>query len=1271
MSAFDTPGSAAQRYDALASAPPVNPASMGPSLMDGFGTDLAKVPTDVAGRFAYNLEESVVTPARLAVGHVLGDEDYINAAQDAHLQMQRYYQDNFVAPASVGAASQVLIHGVGIPLVEYMLGAATGTKFVGAGYTALTTFNTAKIAYEAQGLSPLHAGMLAAGQGAVAGGVALIPGGIGIKEGATNAVNALRVGAAQGGINLVTGVGTRAATQAYLADNGYADLAAQVHPFSVAEGVTDAALGSGLGYLHTRYFPHKVAAAKPGENAPPDLRNFGVRADEAAMAPGAPGAEPAAAPAPPAASDVEAANARAEALAAGDIAALGGEGEPPDEGAGGGGVSADVPASPTLDDAMTVNSAGHANVDVAPGPPADVGTMNRHAEAVSASALALMRGDAVSVEGTLQGAHFLDNSPAVEAEHAEHIAHLNLELAAQAHEQDAARAVDLGVPPESLAPVEKPLGLEDVRQDIGREAPAVPSAAAATKRAQKFAKAMTGALLRKIKSLGGINITEAADITGESRQRAVRLAPGLFRNGGAGIDAIADHLFAEGLITPEERDSVDGGVDRARDIVRAALDGEPVMHPDDAIAHAKLVEAAQYAHDTENERAQGRAHPDRFWTDRPDKSLTVEGAHAALDRAGRGEPLGAREQRFVDYAREEAARREADRQELGAADRETQAERAAIMADNTPEELADVGYTDVPMRDQLEVAHLLSYADHLGELDDEANALRASDNAEFPGTHEGHGPGTPGEDSGNGGGTSSAQEGARRYNAGVDDAAGNQRASATDEAIKQARRDPYTQDIFGRALPETATGGTADGGTIPAGDVDVHAGPTVPAREVERGIFATFVKHVTTAIARLGLTHIKSAADAAHVFAYLRKMPQENLVLMTVDKDGKPLAISRHSIGGRASTFVELPTVMGSALRDPRAAGFYVAHNHPSGPNAEKFSEDDLKIHNSLVQAARGGRAEYHGLFAIAGTKYLFTGAHKANVFTDSAGAERGAIPAAARTHAIPIEERRFTRAGKMGDPIRSPADAVHVAREVAKGQEGVVLLGAQHEPVGFLPLDLRSLSNMRGKLADRFWSAIEATNAGAMLAVSQGTIQSVRYGALHNLANFGARAGVRLLDAVTMGDQANLGSALSASSHLQFDEPAPKGAPGAKAEPGAAHDLLTPYSNADILRREQEQQAQSKRDVESAAKAKAKAIADGQRDAFALTGSDRLADQSGQGGLFEPGPAGYGEYPGTHDDPVPRDVVLAADDARIAEAAKAPDVLGAAVQCFLTMGGT
>jgi hypothetical protein len=121
-----------------------------------------------------------------------------------------------------------------------------------------------------------------------------------------------------------------------------------------------------------------------------------------------------------------------------------------------------------------------------------------------------------------------------------------------------------------------------------------------------------------------------------------------------------------------------------------------------------------------------------------------------------------------------------------------------------------------------------------------------------------------------------------------------------------------------------------------------------------------------------------------------------------------------------------------------------------------------------------------------------------------------------------------------------------------------------------------------------------------------------------------------------------------------------------AEAEP------LATYTNQDVIARERVLLAASKRSEAERKTLEAKAIADAQRATFGLSGSDRAADANPeQGSMFEPAPR-FADFPGSPDDPVSRATLMAAADARIAEAdGNGEKAVIAAINCDIVEGGT
>ncbi|MGH8326296.1 MAG: diguanylate cyclase domain-containing protein, partial [Steroidobacteraceae bacterium] len=114
-----------------------------------------------------------------------------------------------------------------------------------------------------------------------------------------------------------------------------------------------------------------------------------------------------------------------------------------------------------------------------------------------------------------------------------------------------------------------------------------------------------------------------------------------------------------------------------------------------------------------------------------------------------------------------------------------------------------------------------------------------------------------------------------------------------------------------------------------AGQLDLYTQrDTRPARAV-RAVGSTLLREVGRFAT--GIHHVRSWLDAAHILAPLRRGPQETMAALVLDKDGKPIAVLRHTIGTSNAANVEFHTLIGAIARVPGAHAFYLAHNHPGG----------------------------------------------------------------------------------------------------------------------------------------------------------------------------------------------------------------------------------------------------------------------------------------------------------------------------------------------------
>lgn len=102
----------------------------------------------------------------------------------------------------------------------------------------------------------------------------------------------------------------------------------------------------------------------------------------------------------------------------------------------------------------------------------------------------------------------------------------------------------------------------------------------------EYADAKRREFLASIINIGGINKSEATDITGESLRRAMQLRPVLFKTNGRTLDDIATAMRDAGYVTD---DSVDGGIAQMREMIRDALEKRPVLTQAQQERYAELL----------------------------------------------------------------------------------------------------------------------------------------------------------------------------------------------------------------------------------------------------------------------------------------------------------------------------------------------------------------------------------------------------------------------------------------------------------------------------------------------------------------------------------------------------------------------------------------------------------------------------------------------------------------------------------------------------------
>lgn len=294
-------------------------------------------------------------------------------------------------------------------------------------------------------------------------------------------------------------------------------------------------------------------------------------------------------------------------------------------------------------------------------------------------------------------------------------------------------------------------------------------------------------------------------------------------------------------------------------------------------------------------------------------------------------------------------------------------------------------------------------------------------------------------------------------------------------------------------------------------DLFVHTPRQARAVSAEaRQRYATEVKSVTTGVFRSGISQVNTWQDAAHIIAPLRKSPQEQVLALVVDGQGKPLRVIRHTIGGVDSAQVYTVPLLGAVSGTPGARAVYFAHNHPSGSIGQ--SNADRSLTSRLHGLLEGSGIEARGMIVVAPQS------RQASYYLPSSDENRDRLPVANRTGAgstlVPQVERQIRRSVAATDAAANPNTAARLVKNAVDSgvQSGLLLLNTKNQIVGTLPISpaemrlLRTGDPSRGTA--RVLSEIERANASAAIIFGGDTA------AQDNLAGLLRQVEMRVLDA-------------------------------------------------------------------------------------------------------------------------------------------------------------
>lgn len=367
-----------------------------------------------------------------------------------------------------------------------------------------------------------------------------------------------------------------------------------------------------------------------------------------------------------------------------------------------------------------------------------------------------------------------------------------------------------------------------------------------------------------------------------------------------------------------------------------------------------------------------------------------------------------------------------------------------------------------------------------------------------------------------------AQHKARRQAAGERAGRGETPPGATVRAREEGRQDQTGGPAESVKVEENAAkyspgvllapSGRVEGGTrarVAPGqgslDFFAPAADPVPVTRAARALAQT--RLVSTGHYATGIKHITGWRDVAHLIAPLRKQPQESLMAVVTDHDGKVLGVIRHTTGTSSQSLIESGVLMGAVARIPGARQVWFAHNHPGGDVSQ--SPEDKTATDLLEHLTRGTGIRNNGMVVVGPGNKL------ASFYHPREGAELvDFVRAKARDQRQAILERRYRKVpGRQeGERVISTTDAVNLA-EASGLKSGLMLFDAKIRHLATLPMSAEEMNKLRtgdpSTGAMRVLQEVERTTAVSAIPFGKDV------GGIANLTQMLQDAKVNVLDAI------------------------------------------------------------------------------------------------------------------------------------------------------------
>ncbi len=277
----------------------------------------------------------------------------------------------------------------------------------------------------------------------------------------------------------------------------------------------------------------------------------------------------------------------------------------------------------------------------------------------------------------------------------------------------------------------------------------------------------------------------------------------------------------------------------------------------------------------------------------------------------------------------------------------------------------------------------------------------------------------------------------------------------------------------------------------------------------------TRVRETQTGTFRSALTRLETAADVAHAVAPLRREAQEVFLAVVTDANDRLVGVARLFKGHKSGVPIDLSTVMSTAHHFPGGRYVWSVHQHPSG--SPRHSAADLNLYAKFRDIFSGTGVHYRGSVVVSRNGEM-------SARTESGEGVPAPITPGIRNKTIPVTEGRLVGAQTDEAPVNE-GTAAAVLERLSNGQEGVMLVGRQLQPLGFLPMTAAEMQKLRagpGGAGARLFSAIRELNAQGMIARVRESFDSAdAIGVRANLKGLerelnpadGTDPGLRLLD--------------------------------------------------------------------------------------------------------------------------------------------------------------